>query len=306
MKSSQEKTSLPVPEKKRELNLTLAKEIIRESSAFIATITTDNQLHVLNHPDSQIWSTFKTAPEQQGDTRKISASNNLQKLVKANEKEPSDNTFFTLNHNLDSQPTKIIKWHLVPSKNNPEIKLLYGKEITSDCLDQMTNLGNRRLYDGCLEEIKQSSSMGTIGFIDINGLKKVNDTHKDKHKAGDRLIQTTAAFLQKVFRSDDLLFRIGGDEFTVLLPYLTHDERKNLKKRIKKEMKEWNKEHPENQISFSFAFANWGEIDSEGNLVDIYSAVMKADRKMMKAKNKYKEKQAEKELKRQHHSKKHS
>ena len=51
-------------------------------------------------------------------------------------------------------------------------------------------------------------------FLDINGLKKVND--KEGHLAGDNLIKRAANTLISVFHEDDI-FRVGGDEFVIIL-----------------------------------------------------------------------------------------
>ena len=51
---------------------------------------------------------------------------------------------------------------------------------------------------------------------DVNDLKSVNDSHG--HAAGDRLLQDAAQILQSTFRADEIVARIGGDEFAVLLP----------------------------------------------------------------------------------------
>jgi diguanylate cyclase (GGDEF)-like protein len=57
----------------------------------------------------------------------------------------------------------------------------------------------------------------TVAFIDVDGLKRVNDS--DGHAAGDRLLQGVAAALQTRLRGEDLVFRYGGDEFVCVLPH---------------------------------------------------------------------------------------
>ena len=53
-------------------------------------------------------------------------------------------------------------------------------------------------------------------MADVNGLKRVNDTLG--HDAGDELIRLAARIILGVFRAEDIVARIGGDEFGVLLP----------------------------------------------------------------------------------------
>ncbi len=85
--------------------------------------------------------------------------------------------------------------------------------------DGLTGLYNRRFADIFLERITKD----VFGFeiklslllFDIDGLKRYNDTHG--HPAGDKLLINTAQAMRKSFRPQDLIARIGGDEFAVLL-----------------------------------------------------------------------------------------
>lgn len=84
--------------------------------------------------------------------------------------------------------------------------------------DELTGLYNRRAWEKLLqaeeERCKQYGHPAAILFIDLNDLKKVNDNLG--HKEGDQLIQHTAQVLQENVRSNDIVARIGGDEFVIL------------------------------------------------------------------------------------------
>jgi diguanylate cyclase (GGDEF)-like protein len=85
--------------------------------------------------------------------------------------------------------------------------------------DALTNTYNRRagfdLIDKHLPKNSRRSSNMCIIFIDVNGLKLVNDNLG--HKSGDELLVTVADIVKKIIREDELLIRIGGDEFVIVL-----------------------------------------------------------------------------------------
>ncbi|MGO9971397.1 MAG: putative bifunctional diguanylate cyclase/phosphodiesterase [Solirubrobacteraceae bacterium] len=85
--------------------------------------------------------------------------------------------------------------------------------------DPLTGLLNRRKFESELdrhvERIKRYGPAGALMLLDLDGFKQVNDTLG--HNAGDQLIISVAGALQSRLRASDLLARIGGDEFAVLL-----------------------------------------------------------------------------------------
>lgn len=90
--------------------------------------------------------------------------------------------------------------------------------------DELTGLLNRR---GFADEVarmlaERESAAGAVAFVDIDGLKAVNDL--DSHVAGDRLIVTVAEALRAEVRPDDVIGRLGGDEFAVFAPDLDAGE----------------------------------------------------------------------------------
>lgn len=89
--------------------------------------------------------------------------------------------------------------------------------------DPMTELYNRGYFDAELLRVQVGRRM-SVGIIvaDIDGLKPVND--RFGHSAGDTMIRRTATVLRSVFRVEDIVARIGGDEFAVLLPHVTRGE----------------------------------------------------------------------------------
>ena len=86
--------------------------------------------------------------------------------------------------------------------------------------DSLTGLYNRAFFEEELKRLEGSRRFPiSIVVIDVDALKKTNDTAG--HAAGDELLRRTAAVLCATFRAEDMIARIGGDEFVVLLPQTT-------------------------------------------------------------------------------------
>jgi diguanylate cyclase (GGDEF)-like protein/PAS domain S-box-containing protein len=86
-------------------------------------------------------------------------------------------------------------------------------------LDDLTALQNRRGFlrsaEDQLKVARRRETPLVLLFIDVDGLKTVNDSHG--HAAGDLLLEDTASLLTATFRESDVIARVGGDEFCVLL-----------------------------------------------------------------------------------------
>jgi diguanylate cyclase (GGDEF)-like protein len=85
--------------------------------------------------------------------------------------------------------------------------------------DALTGLGNRMCWEEALsaaqDRVDSGASIAVI-TVDVDGLKEVNDTYG--HDEGDALLRRCADVLREHSRGDDVLCRIGGDEFALLLP----------------------------------------------------------------------------------------
>jgi diguanylate cyclase (GGDEF)-like protein len=87
-------------------------------------------------------------------------------------------------------------------------------------IDPLTNVANRRTFEHAFRERLQPNRQGfVIAMIDVDDFKTIND--QCGHAVGDRVLITAAKALTGALRSDDLVARIGGDEFVVLAAGLT-------------------------------------------------------------------------------------
>ena len=87
-------------------------------------------------------------------------------------------------------------------------------------VDELTGCLNRAAVLDALDRILASHPTGSAGtavmFLDLDGFKEVNDTFG--HKAGDQLLASAASRLRGAMRGVDIIGRLGGDEFIVVLP----------------------------------------------------------------------------------------
>ncbi|MGQ4828129.1 GGDEF domain-containing protein, partial [Enterococcus faecalis] len=82
--------------------------------------------------------------------------------------------------------------------------------------DPLTGLANRRAFVEALEAHVGQKRSGCLAIIDIDHFKQVNDRHG--HAAGDRVLQAFGEVARSTLRSSDMVARIGGEEFAVILP----------------------------------------------------------------------------------------
>lgn len=154
------------------------------------------------------------------------------------------------------------------------IRLRECDGIISDLeIDALTGFKTRKAYYNDLEILEEvaKSEVKPIGlaFVDINGLKRINDTYG--HKEGDKLIASVAKSITEVF-PDAKKYRVGGDEFVIL----SFDKREeDFKQKIEELKDTWYKDS-----------AALGSVWLE-NAVNLEQNVARADKKMYEDKNDY-------------------
>ncbi len=105
--------------------------------------------------------------------------------------------------------------------------------------DDLTGLYNRRFFQEIIKrelaKAKRSKWQDisypiSLILIDIDNFKRIND--EEGHLAGDKVLQSVAVLLKKVCREVDIIFRVGGDEFKILLPETTKEKAHVVKDRL--------------------------------------------------------------------------
>ncbi len=142
---------------------------------------------------------------------------------------------------LDSFTEKVISIFLAQVSSAAQNKFLLRRLETMANTDGLTGAASRSYFDQAYETaIKNARLFQDIHFsilmIDINGLKRVNDRYG--HVKGDEMIKSVASFLKNHCRTTDILSRIGGDEFAVLLPSVSSREARHVLSRIREKEKE--------------------------------------------------------------------
>ena len=103
-------------------------------------------------------------------------------------------------------------------------------------IDNLTKVFNREYYQMMLDSIDIKNEDFGVIVADIDNLKFYNDTYG--HLVGDEVIKKAAGILKSAIRKEDYLFRIGGDEFVILLLNCREEDVKNTCCRIQKRISE--------------------------------------------------------------------
>ncbi|MDD3363482.1 MAG: PAS domain S-box protein [Syntrophomonas sp.] len=153
----------------------------------------------------------------------------------------------------------IVEYQVV-GRDITESKLLEEKLQYLGLHDALTGLHNRAYFDEEMIRL-DSNRFLPVGVIvaDIDGLKIINDTLG--HQSGDELIKSAATVLKSCFRDGDVVARIGGDEFAVLLAETSKEVLEQSGKRILETLEEYRATSPQLPLSISIGYAVKSEPD---------------------------------------------
>lgn len=170
----------------------------------------------------------------------------------------------------------------IEDKIRAEEKLKYFAAI-----DTLTGFYNRgmglTLLENEIKSIRRNSGVFSICYIDVNGLKYVNDNFG--HSEGDELLVIVSKFIKNFTRENDILCRLGGDEFIILFPNIIKENAEEIMGRILFNINiENEKKLRPYDISFSYGVVQVDADDHKG----IDDIIQIADAKMYEDKKRYK------------------
>jgi len=147
----------------------------------------------------------------------------------------------------------VIRFHKMMHDHSGEEALL-ALSLT----DELTGLCNRRrffvLTEQCLKVAVRNKKRPLLLFIDMDDLKWINDQYG--HKEGDQALIGLANILKKTFRKSDIIARIGGDEFVVLLES-TDENSETLLTRLHENVRDYNANRSQHILSISLGSAQF-------------------------------------------------
>ncbi|MEO5359482.1 MAG: diguanylate cyclase [Nitrospirota bacterium] len=174
-----------------------------------------------------------------------------------------------LKTSIEGKTDKYINWNstcLYKDDGTPNSIICVGTDVTEiailreklhklSIVDELTGLYNRRgFYTLAEQQFKMAgrySKQMLIVFLDLDGLKHINDTRG--HKDGDIIIKAAADVLKDTFRESDIIGRMGGDEFIVLVTEMADEAEDTIKTRLAENIEAYNLSLRENNMTLSLS-----------------------------------------------------
>ncbi|WP_373073222.1 diguanylate cyclase [Sulfurimonas sp.] len=162
-----------------------------------------------------------------------------------------------------------------------ELHLAQKKIKDQTYVDELTKLYNRKSYNKRVEELlslkKRYKTKFSMIMFDIDDFKQVNDTYG--HKVGDEVLVKLSNIVKSQLRENDYVFRIGGEEFVVLLTETGLESAVSVAEKLRKNISEKLDEVTDRTITVSLGVSESNESDTEDTIF------RRVDRLLYKSKN---------------------
>ncbi|MCR4611414.1 MAG: EAL domain-containing protein [Lachnospiraceae bacterium] len=187
--------------------------------------------------------------------------------------ENSDKWFditFAITHWVDGREVRLATIYDVTDSKK------YQQEIERRAnIDYLTGLYNRKKCEEDLQheirKAKVTSALGALIYIDLDDFKNINDALG--HRVGDHLLVEVAKGLERVIGADNKVYRVGGDEFAVLVPTTQyHNLEKICNKIVKLFSKSWEISEKEYYCTTSMGYVSFPK-----NGTDVQTLIQRAD-----------------------------
>lgn len=145
--------------------------------------------------------------------------------------------------------------------------------------DALTGLANRRSFDAAIEEqtalCERNRTPLACLMVDIDHFKRFNDAHG--HDAGDAVLRAVGSVLGDSLREDGCAFRLGGEEFVLLMPGFTLDQAIARSRQVQDRIRQLRVEHRHHElgpITASFGLAAYPDHGKADALVQTADAAL--------------------------------